>query len=61
MRASCHDVSLPSTAVHCVSLKSSWGDRAAKEETLFCGRNVLGRTNKRLEGAMGRKVQTKDF
>ena len=33
----------------------------AKEETLSCGRNVLGRTNKRLEGAMGRKVQTKDF
>jgi len=61
IRASCHDVSLSSPAARCVSLKRSWGDRAAKEETLSCGRNVLGETDKRSENAMGRKVQTKDF
>ena len=32
-----------------------------RKRLLSCGRNVLGRTDKRSEGAMERKVQTKDF
>lgn len=53
-RVSCHDVSLSSPAARWVSLRSSWGDRAAKEDTLSCGRNVLQRGS-----AIGKRCRKK--